>query len=133
MLLKKKTLFNENRNRIFNFVIEHPGTHFSAIMRSLKMTKRGLGYHLEKMVEEGIIVSVPHGIFKYYYPTGADIPRHLTPMQQEILDMIREEPCTVVEIADVLEKTKKAIEYHVGNLLRIGVIRTNDQGLLFEK
>ena len=133
MLLKKKTLFNENRNRIFNFVIEHPGTHFSAIMRSLKMTKRGLGYHLEKMVEEGIIVSVPHGIFKYYYPTGADIPRHLTPMQQEIVDLIKGDTCTAEEIADVLEKTKKAIEYHVGKLIRMEVIGKNDKGYLFEK
>ena len=133
MLLKKKTLFNENRNKIFNFVIEHPGTHFSSIMRSLKMTKRGLGYHLERMVEEGIIMSVPHGIFKYYYPTGADIPQHLTPMQQEIVDLIKGDTCSAEEIADVLEKTKKAIEYHVGKLIRMEVIGKNDQGYLFEK
>ena len=74
--MKDKKLFNENRGKIFNYIIEHPGTHFSAIMRSLKMTKRGLGYHLEKMVEEEILVSVPHGIFRFYYPAGADIPQY---------------------------------------------------------
>lgn len=97
------------------------------------MTKRGLGYHLERMVEEEIIVAVPHGIYKYYYLPGADIPQHLTPMQQEIVDLIRKDPCTVKEIADVLEKTKKAIEYHVGNLAVMGIIGKNDQGYLFVK
>jgi len=131
--LKTKGLYNENRNNIFNFIIEHPGTHFSGIMRSLKMTKRGLGYHLEKMVEEEILVSVPHGIFRFYYLAGADIPQHLTPMQQEILDLIRGEPCTAEEIADVLDKTVKAIIYHVKNLAGMGLIGENEQGLLFVK
>jgi len=124
---------NENRCNIFNYIIEHPGTHFSGIMRSLNMTKRGLGYHLERMVREGIITSVPHGIFRYYYPAGADIPQHLTPMQQEILDIIREDTCTVGEIADVLGKTRKAVEYHVLNLAGMGLIGENDQGYLFVK
>jgi len=76
---------------------------------------------------------VPHGIFRFYYPAGADIPQHLTPNQQEILDLIQRDPCTVGEIADVLEKTKKAIEYHVGKLLELEVIGKNDEGYLFVK
>ena len=97
------------------------------------MTKRGLGYHLEKMVKEGILASVPHGIFRYYYPAGADIPPHLTPKQQEILDVIREKPRTVEEIAGVLDKTAKSIEYHVQNLAGMEMIETNDQGHLSVK
>ena len=128
-----KKLLNKNRCNIFNYIIENPGKHFSEIMRALKMTKRGLGYHLEKLVEEGLIIAKPHGIFKFYYPAGADIPRHLTPMQQEIVDLIKGDTCTAEEIADVLEKTKKAIEYHVGKLIRMEVIGKNDKGYLFEK
>ena len=128
-----KKLLNKNRCNIFNYIIENPGKHFSDIMRALGMTKRGLGYHMERLVEEGLIMVVPHGIFKFYYPPGADIPQHLTPMQQEILDLIQRDPCTVGEIADVLEKTKKAIDYHVGNLAGMGLIGNNDEGNLFMK
>ncbi len=58
--------YNENRCAIFNYIMENPGVHFSGIMRALNLTKRGLGYHLEKLVEEGIVVTgkyyVSHGV-----------------------------------------------------------------------
>ena len=88
-----KKLSNENRCNIFNFILENPGKHFSEIMRALYMTKRGLGYHLERLVEEGLIDAKPHGIFKFYYPPGyEETTKKLTPMQQEIVDIIKEQP-----------------------------------------
>ena len=119
---KDKRLFNENRCNIVNFILENPGEHFSSIMRELYLTKRGLGYHLERLVEEGIIDVKPLGIFRFYYPDGyEDTGRKLTPMQQ-VVDVIREGLSTKNEIADAMEKTPKAINYHLYNLLEMGII-----------
>ena len=57
MSLNTKQMSNPTRRRIFNYIKENPGRYFSAIMRAMGLSKRGLGYHLEKMLEEGIIVS----------------------------------------------------------------------------
>ena len=121
--MNNKKMFNKNRCDIFNFVIQNPGNHFSDIMRQLKLTKRGLGYHLERLVAEGLIIAKPHGIFKFYYPAGyEEKPRKLTPMQKEIFDLLVQDPCTTEELSEVLGKSKKAIEYHIGNLLKLGFI-----------
>ena len=98
-------------------------------MRELYLTKRGLGYHLERLVEEGVIDVKPHGIFKFYYPAGyEETTRKLTPMQQEIVDIIRKDLCSTHEIADILEKTTKAIDYHLSNLLKMEVIERRGVG-----
>lgn len=121
--MENKGIYNKNRCNIFNFIIENPGKHFSDIKRKLNLTKRGLGYHLEKMVKEGLITEKPQGIFKFYYPANMEQPASkLTPMQQRIFDIINEEPCTTDEIADVMDKSKRSVEYHLGNLSRQGYI-----------
>ncbi len=122
-MIEERRLFNKNRCDIFNFIIQNPGKHFSDIMRGLGLTKRALGYHLERLVEEGIVDVKPHGIFKFYYPAGfEDDSRKLTPMQEQIFNIIRETPCSTDELADVLGKSKRAVQYHLKNLSTIGFI-----------
>lgn len=122
-MIEERRLFNQNRCDIFNFIIKNPGKHFSNIMRDLDLTKRALGYHLERLVEEGLVDVQPHGIFKFYYPAGyEDTSKKLTPMQQQIFEIIRETPCSTDELADVLGKSKRAVQYHLKNLESIGFI-----------
>ena len=120
---------NRNRRAIIKFIMNNPGTHFTGIMKRLKMTKRGLGYHLEMLVKEKLIVSVPHGIFRFYYPPDAEIPRHFTPKQQAILDIIKERPCSQAELAGTLRKNINAVGYHIGNLKKMGAITKDGNGL----
>ena len=117
--------YNKNRCAIFNYIMENPGEHFSGIMRALGLTKRGLGYHLEKLVEEGIIVTNSRGIFTFYYPYGAEIQKPLRPTQRKIADLIKEEPCTTEEIAEILEHSESSINYHLYNLVKLGIIQRN--------
>ena len=117
--------YNKNRCAIFNYIMENPGEHFSGIMRALGLTKRGLGYHLEKLVEEGIVVTEPRGIFKYYYPYGAEIQKPLSPTQRKIADLIKEEPCTAGEIGEILERSESSTHYHLTNLVKLGIIEKN--------
>lgn len=126
--MDRKSL-NKNRRAIIKFINKNPGTHFSGIMKRLKMTKRGLGYHLERLVKEKIVVSVPHGIYRFYYPPGTEIPRHFTPKQQVILDIIGKQPCSQAEIAGTLRNNLYAVGYHIGNLVKMGAITKDKDGL----
>ncbi len=128
MIMEKK-LFNVNRCRIINFVMENPGRHFSSIMRELEFTKRGLGYHLENLVEEGLIIAIPHGIFKFYYSAGYDeIKKSLTPKQQKIMDIVRKDPCTKEKIAEIMGQTPPSIHYHLKNLVKMGMVERKGSG-----
>jgi len=121
--LKTNGIFNENRCNIFNFIVQNPGKHFGEIKRKLNLTKRGLGYHLEKMLDEGLISIKPHGIFKFYYPSGMELPsKVLTPMQQKIFELIKEESCTTRKIAEIMKKSERSIDYHVNNMNKLGFI-----------
>jgi len=123
--VKKADQYNENRCKIFNYIMEHPGEHYSKIMRALNLRKCSLGYHLKKMVEEGIIVTHSHGIFTFYYPYGAEMEKPLTPMQRKVFNIIKNEPCTSAEIADILERSENSINYHLTNLVKLRVIKRN--------
>ena len=123
MRLDEKKLYNKNRCDVFNHIIQNPGKHFSGIMRDLNLTKRGLGYHLERLVEEGLVMAKSKGIFKFYYPAGyKDAQKRLTPMQQKVFDILKEEPCSTEELADIMGKSRSSIEYHDKNISDMGFI-----------
>lgn len=122
-------IFNENRCRIFNYIMENPGRHFSEIMRELGLTKRGLGYHLEKMTKEGIIISQSTGFFKYYYPLGSRVEsKNITPAQEKVIDILREKPASTKELADTMKKSPRSVDYHLKNLREKGFVAVRKVG-----
>jgi len=128
-VIVEKRLFNENRCKIINYVMENPGRHFSSIMRELDFTKRGLGYHLEILVKEELIETKSLGIFKFYYPAGYDeTKKNLTPKQQEIVDIVRKGSSTKKEIANIMGQTPASVYYHLKNLLKMGIVERKEIG-----
>ena len=124
-------IYNENRCRIFNFIMQNPGHHFSDIMRELGLTKRGLGYHLEKMTDEGIVITQSKGIFKFYYPMGSKVePKKLTPIQQKLVDTLRIKPATKEILGNIIGKSPRAVHYHLKNLKEKGFV---DQRMVGKK
>ena len=128
-VIVEKRLYNANRCRIINYVMENPGRHFSSIMRELDFTKRGLGYHLENLVREGLIDARSLGIFKFYYPAGYEgTEKNLTPKQQEIVDIVRKGSSTKEEIANIMGQTPPSVYYHLKNLLKMGLVERKEMG-----
>ena len=133
MSLDTKELFNEKRCRIFNYIMENPGRHFSEIKRKLGIPKRTLGYHLDKMINEGIVVSRPKGIFKFYYPIGYNVePENITPTQRKVVDVLREKPMTTREIAKIMNKSLPSIKYHLDKLREMGFVDRRSVGTGYE-
>ena len=116
-------IYNKNRCAIFNYIMQNPGHHFSEIMRELGLTKRGLGYHLEKMTDEGIVITQSKGIFKYYYPMGSDIePKNLTPSQQDVFDTFQETPMTLEKLTAITGRSTSSVKHHLYNLQKNGFV-----------
>ena len=133
MPLDTKEMFNEKRCRIFNYVMENPGRHFSEIKRELGFPKRTLGYHLDKMMNEGILISQSKGIFKFYYPVGYDVkPERLTPTQQKVVDALREKSMTTREMATIMDKSMPTTKYHLDKLREMGFVDRRIVGTGYE-
>ena len=133
MPLDTKEMFNEKRCRIFNYVIENPGRHFSRIKRELGLPKRTLGYHLDKMMNEDILISQSKGRFKFYYPVGYDVePERLTPTQKELMDALRERTMPTREIATTMGMSMPAVSYHLVKLREMGFVERRRAGKGYE-
>jgi len=121
--LDTKEMSNPTRRRIFNYITEHPGKHFGEIKRKLGLTGRKLRYHLKKMLEEGIIISQSKSVFKYYYLKGAKVePKPLTPMQEHVVEILREGPTTTRELANLMGKSRQSAVIHLMKLRDKGFV-----------
>ena len=133
MTLDTRGMSNPTRCRIFNYIMENRGRHFGEIKRELGLTKRGLGYHLEKMLKEGIIISQSISKFKYFYPLGAEIePKPLTPTQEKIAEILRENPMTAKELGKTMGKTTRAVTHHLKKLQEKGFVDRRKGGNGYE-
>ena len=123
MALDTKTMSHPTRRRIFNYILENPGRHFGEIKRKLGLSRRKLSYHLKKMLEEGIIISQSKSVFKYYYPKGAKVePKPLTPMQENVVEILREGPTTTREVANMTGKSRQSAVIHLMKLRDKGFV-----------
>ena len=117
-------LYNENRCAIFNYVIENPGNHFGALVRTLDIPKQTVLYHLKQLVKEELIVSKPHKRHKFYYPAGTtDFLLPLTPVRQRIIDILSKKPSSSKEIAESLGMANGGIDYQLKKLVIMGVLK----------
>ena len=117
-------LYNENRCAIFNYIIENPGNHFGALVRTLDIPKQTLLCHLRQLVKEELIVSKSHKGHKFYYPAGTtDFLQPLTPVRQRIIDIIAKKPRSSEEIAEILSMANGGIDYQLKKLAIMGILK----------
>jgi predicted transcriptional regulator len=133
-LHKDKILDHFTRGRVYEYVRNHPGAHYSEIKRELGLNNGSLTYHLHTLEREALVKSQNVGRYKLFYPTGAKIPKDMEPqmslIRNQILDIIRDEPgITQKKIALQLnDKSQRTISYHVKNMTREGIIRVEKAG-----
>ena len=133
MSRETKAMYNEKRCQIFNYVIENPGRHLRGIMKELDVPNRTLRYHLEKMIEEGILVSRSRGIFKFYYPVGSEIDtKQLTPTQQKVIELLRDNPMMTMDLAVEMGRARTSVIYHLDKLRKMGFVDRRRLGKGYE-
>jgi predicted transcriptional regulator len=133
-LHKDKILDHFTRGRVYEYVRNNPGVHYSEIKRELELNNGSLAYHLHTLEREALIKSISSGRFKLFYPTGVKIPKDMEPqmsiVRKQILDIIRDEPgISQSELGSRFDnKTQRTISYHVKTMSREGVLRLEKVG-----
>jgi predicted transcriptional regulator len=124
-LSKKDILNHEIRGLIRGYIIANPGDHYSSIKRNLDLNNGTLAYHLRVLEQSGFIKSMYDGIYKRYYPSNVNISKlkKNVSKQEEIFNIILEHPgVTMEEIGRMIGVSRQVVNYHVKNLIRVGVV-----------
>ena len=66
----RKPLENEARKRIYDYIIEHPGTHYNKICRTLTMNNGTVDCHIQVLLEFKLIEYVKAGKYLRFYSRG---------------------------------------------------------------
>ena len=121
---EENALDHFTRGRIFQFIKDNPGTHYSRIRKELGLNNGVLSYHLQTLTRVELIKSKRHGTRKLFFITGTPVPEEITAklnyMETAIRQMVRERPgITSTEIKEKFpEKSKRTISHYVKKLSR---------------
>jgi predicted transcriptional regulator len=133
-LNKSEILDHYTRGKIHGYILANPGEHYNSIKKALELSNGSFAYHLRVLEREGIIKSKREGMYKRFYPYGAQIPhengRRLTDTQKIIVERIRVIPgITQKEVAILLGINRSTVNYHINKLSESGIVYTERKGI----
>jgi predicted transcriptional regulator len=118
------------RKRIYDFVCASAGCHLREIQRRLDIPLGTLEYHLNYLVEHGLVSIRDEGGYKRYYPVGM-----MRSVDRNILSLLRQDiPRRLVmylllhpgskfgDIAEKFEVAPSTLSFHITKLVRAGMV-----------
>lgn len=127
---KNDVLELKSRCNIYNYILRYPGLHIRELSRLLDMPKSTLIYHLRYLKKNGFIEENFDEFYTRYYAIGTIDRSH-----KKILALLRQKtsrrvilylflnPLSSMDaISKNLNKTRKAISYHLKKLINFGII-----------
>jgi predicted transcriptional regulator len=130
---KQKDEYLSKRKIICNYIIKHPGLHFSELSRMLKIPKSTIKYHLMHLKKKGYVVTRCDGRYIRYYANGL-----LAEFDKNIIDLIRQEvPSKIIfylfshpdsslrQISSNLDKHPSTISFHLKKLIDFDILAFN--------
>lgn len=126
----------ENRKRIYECVRGNPGLHFREIQRRVSMPIGVLDYHLNYLVQRGLVTVTKQEGFSRYYPggqIGVDKMRLLSCLRQEIprgiiLYLLRNPGATHGRLLENFAISGGTLSYHIKKLVTRGVVSVEKKG-----
>jgi len=126
----------QNRKRIFECIRASPGIHFREIQRRTELPIGVLEYHLNYLVNRGVLSLDKRENFSRYFPSGevgADKQRILSALRQEIprgiiLYLLRNPGANHGELLGNFSISGGTLSYHVKKLVNKGVVRVVKEG-----
>lgn len=131
---KEEVLDQFVRGQVFGYIQANPGDHYSSIRQTLHLKNGTLAYHLRTLERENFIFSRMDGIYRRFYPTGADPARvrmkgALKETHRRMLELIEASPgITPKELAVRLGTSHQVASYHIRLMARRGRIRLETKG-----
>ena len=130
-------LENETRKQIFESVCRAPGLGVHAIAKAAGVSYSTTAYHLERLVEAGMIVMTPDGNKLCYYKNGGaftETERKLLPILKNdeasrVFEAILASPGTYrAALAERLGVTATTVNWHLKRLLEAGLVEEARSG-----
>ena len=129
---KDEVLNHEVRELVYDYVINHPGEHFRAILTKLELTNGTLVHHLKTLERQEFIKSERDGPFKRFYPTGRQFTEEvleINGIQKKILDAVASNPgVTQKGLSNLLHTSQPTINYHVKALRGVRLLNIKRDG-----
>ena len=130
-LQRNRLLENAVRKRIYEFIADHPGKHYRAILSHLGLSMGVLTYHLNTLERGELITSNQDGVYRRFYQAGrkAELRRFLSKIQQKIVAVIEQNGgISQAGIAQTLELSRPLVNYHLHVLQDAGLVRLVPRG-----
>ncbi len=131
-LRRSDVLDHATRDRLLAAVAAEPGLPLAALGRRAGASGTTVAYHLHLLERHGLVASRREGPFRVFYAPEAvrDAPTDvLTSAERRVLDLLaRDGPLTQRALAERLDVTKQAVNYHVKRLARRGLLAVEDRG-----
>jgi len=132
---------NENRLKILTEILNNPGIHHNELLRSCKLKKGQLQWHLETLLKHSIIKKEKYGQYAIYFPitsTAEAIEAFKNQFSKskttlEIFNIIKKYPgINSAEISRILNLSRNSIKYHIDKLLEQHYLRLEKKGRVNE-
>ncbi|WP_372912535.1 winged helix-turn-helix transcriptional regulator [Salinigranum sp.] len=118
------------RVRIRTYVFEHPGVHFSGLVRRLDLAPGQIQYHLRRLVDADAVVRESYYGRTHYYPSDADpwsrgvlaLLRRET-ARDVVFDLLEHGPSRPADVAARVGIARSTLEWHLDHLVEQAVVR----------
>jgi DNA-binding transcriptional ArsR family regulator len=125
-----------NRKRIFETIRQNPGVHFRDLQRRTNMPIGVLSYHLDYLVDRGLLTVDKRESFTRYFPggqIGRDKQQMLAALRQEIprgiiLFLLMNPGATHGRVLENFAISGGTLSYHIKKLVSRGLIRIEKAG-----
>ncbi len=131
-LKREKILDHFVRGKIYGYILANPGEHYNAIREALGLTNGSLAHHLRTLERESFVKSKKYGMYRRFYPMKMWMPEdefEINEIQKMIVAIIKKHPgISQKEIASDIKLTPPTVNYHIGILLKEGLVRVARKG-----
>ena len=126
----------DNTEKILQFIEHNPGCHLRQIKRELSISMGTLQYHLNLLEKNGKITSDKHSLHRHYFRVGLFLENEknlLKILNKEterdiLMFIIEHKNPTQMEIAGAIQISAPSVNWHIGNLVNLGIISEERDG-----
>ncbi|NOJ26847.1 MAG: hypothetical protein DA330_02400 [Nitrososphaera sp.] len=123
------------KDKVYEFIVRHPGSYFREVLRSLGMGTGNLQYALEVLEREGRITAIRVGSYKHFYPSdvGEEKKNILGILSQEspreiLLFLSRKPGACQTDVAREIKCSSPTARWYLVRLESLGLIWSRRRG-----
>jgi len=131
------TTILDNNDRVFSYIVEHPGCFLRKIKNDLGLSMGTTQYHLNELDKSGKITSIRAGLRKFYFVNGAfrgtNPSKILQILSQDtarniLLLFITNHTLTQTDLIKSLGISPGAVNWHVKRLVEFNLVSESKFG-----